>query len=157
MKRIIRLTESDLTRIVKRVINENEEELGKQELEKENFDGNNFKEDQAINNTLNKVPSNLRQQAKDFIYTFKEKIKGKSIKELLALIRDIRVKTKKERKKEKEKKRQEKNLNEQVTLGNIVVLTLPSLLTILSALLIVIVLYTIFGIIQRRKVKKRLK
>ena len=139
MKKIIRLTESDLTRIVKRVILENEEQaLADQELAGKNIDIQQYCSPSTppaiVTKVLDKLPDDLRKKAVDFIRKFANLVKGKSVKELIALKREIKDKTK-----------ASKNLQEQA--GMIViagtVISTQLLLLIGGILLFIILVYII--------------
>ena len=110
MSRIIRLTESDLTRIVKRVINEQDENAQADAVVK-NLNTTEYCKSGPpptwVTNTLNKLPKEKLQEAKDFIKKFANIIKGKTVKELLALRRQI--------KQEKQKVESSGVMNEQLS------------------------------------------
>jgi hypothetical protein len=93
MRRIVRLTESDLSRIVKRVINEQDENAQADEVVK-NLNTTEYCKSGPpptwVTNTLNKLPKEKLQEAKDFIKKFVNIVKGKTVKELLALRRQIK-------------------------------------------------------------------
>jgi predicted naringenin-chalcone synthase len=139
MKKIIKLTESDLTRIVKRVILENEEQsLADQELAGKNIDVQQYcspsTPPRIVTKILNKLPDNLRKKAIDFIKKFANAIKGKSVKELILLKREL-----------KDKKNASKNLQEQAGLIVIAGLTISVelLLLIGGIILFIIIVYII--------------
>ena len=93
MKKIVKLTESDLSRIVKRVINEQDENAQADAVVK-NLNTTEYCKSGPpptwVTNTLNKLPKEKLQEAKDFIKKFANIIKGKTVKELLALRRQIK-------------------------------------------------------------------
>jgi uncharacterized protein YhaN len=109
MKRIIRLTESDLTRIVRRVIVEQDETAQADEVVK-NIDVAQYCSAKSapswVVNILNKLPEDKRQKAKEFIKNFANAVSGKSVKELLSLRKQI--------KQEKQKAESTGNVNEQL-------------------------------------------
>ena len=110
MKKIVKLTESDLSRIVKRVINEQDENAQADEVVK-NLNTTEYCKSGPpptwVTNTLNKLPKEKLQEAKDFIKKFANIIKGKTVKELLALRRQI--------KQEKQKVESSGVMNEQLS------------------------------------------
>jgi len=110
MKKIIKLTETDLTRIVKRVINEQDESAQADAVVK-NLNTTEYCKSGPpptwVTNTLNKLPKEKLQEAKDFIKKFANIIKGKTVKELLSLRKQI--------KQEKQKAESNGVMNEQFT------------------------------------------
>jgi hypothetical protein len=110
MKKIVKLTESDLSRIVKRVINEQDENAQADEVVK-NLNTTEYCKSGPpptwVTNTLNKLPKEKLQEAKDFIKKFANIIKGKTVKELLAIRRQI--------KQEKQKVESNGVMNEQLS------------------------------------------
>ena len=109
MKRVIRLTENDLARIVKKVINEQEETVQADEVIK-NVNVAEYCSSKSapswVTNILNKLPEDKRQNAKNFIKNFANAVTGKSVKELLSFRKQI--------KQEKLKAESNGNVNEQL-------------------------------------------
>jgi len=134
MKKIIRLTESDLTRIVRRVIKEqNETDKTEADAAVGNVDAATYcspNPPSMVSKILNKLPDNLKQEAKDFIKKFASVVKGKSVKELMSIRRQIKA--------EKEKG---ENVNEAIVPIAIAGLVItPSLLIAIGAILLFIII-----------------
>ena len=109
MKKVIRLTENDLARIVKKVIKEQDETAQADEVIKNVNVAEYCSATSApswVVNILNKLPEDKRQKAKEFIKNFANAVSGKSVKELLSLRKQI--------KQEKEKVESTGNVNEQL-------------------------------------------
>ena len=94
MKKVIRLTESDLIRVVKRIVNEQNETAEADNVLK-NVDVATYCSASGVppfvSNILNKLPEDKRQNAKDFIKNFANAVTGKSIKELLSFRKQIKA------------------------------------------------------------------
>jgi hypothetical protein len=94
MKKVIRLTESDLIRVVKRIVNEQNETAEADNVLK-NVDVATYCSASGVppfvTNILNKLPEDKRQTAKDFIKNFANAVTGKSIKELLSFRKQIKA------------------------------------------------------------------
>ena len=146
MKRIIRLTENDLARIVKKVINEQDETAQADELIKNVNVAEYCSATSApswVLNILNKLPEDKRQKAKEFIKNFANAVSGKSVKELLSLRKQI--------KQEKQKAESTGNVNEQ--LAPIIIAGTAISASLLIAIA-VIVLFIIVVIIIGKSSKK---
>lgn len=132
MKRIIRLTESDLTRIVKRVINENEEETEIAKLEAAN---KSYCEGGSMENKLLSKIKSLGTEAKDKLKEIYNNIKGKSIKELFGILRDARKANK-----------ASKKLNEELGAVMIAGVSIPGgIFVMIGALIVILIIVTILG------------
>ena len=132
MKRIIRLTESDLTRIVKRVINENEEEAEIDKLEAAN---KSYCEGGSMENKLLSKIKSLGTEAKDKLKEIYNNIKGKSIKELFGILRDARKANK-----------ASKKLNEELGAVMIAGVSIPGgIFVMIGALIVILIIVTILG------------
>ena len=132
MKRIIRLTESDLTRIVKRVINENEEETEIAKLEDAN---KSYCEGGSMENKLLSKIKSLGTEAKDKLKEIYNNIKGKSIKELFGILRDARKANK-----------ASKKLNEELGAVMIAGVSIPGgIFVMIGALIVILIIVTILG------------
>jgi len=146
MKRVIRLTENDLARIVKKVINEQEETVQADEVIK-NVNVAEYCSSKSapswVTNILNKLPEDKRQNAKNFIKNFANAVTGKSVKELLSFRKQI--------KQEKLKAESAGNMNEQLAPIIIAGVSISASLLIAIA---VIVLFIIVIIIISKSSKK---
>ena len=132
MKRIIRLTESDLTRIVKRVINENEEEAEIDKLEAAN---KSYCEGGSMENKLLSKIKSLGTEAQDKLKEIYNNIKGKSIKELFGILRDARKANK-----------ASKKLNEGLGAVMIAGVSIPGgIFVMIGALIVILIIVTILG------------
>lgn len=139
MKRIIRLTESDLTRIVKRVINENEEEAEIDKLEAAN---KSYCEGGSMENKLLSKIKSLGTEAKDKLKEIYNNIKGKSIKELFGILRDARKANRDARKANKTSKK----LNEELGAVMIAGVSIPGgIFVMIGALIVILIIVTILG------------
>ena len=146
MKTVIRLTENDLARIVKKVINEQEETVQADEVIKNVNVAEYCSATSApswVLNILNKLPEDKRQKAKEFIKNFANAVSGKSVKELLSLRKQI--------KQEKQKAESTGNVNEQ--LAPIIIAGTAISASLLIAIA-VIVLFIIVVIIIGKSSKK---
>lgn len=135
MKRIIRLTESDLTKIVKRVIREQNEKSDADAV-LQNVDVATYcspNPPSMVSKIMNRLPENMRQEAKDFIKKFASAIKGKSIKELISMRKQI--------KSEMQKKEEVNEVVGTIVIGGLVLST--SLLIAIGAILLFIILIVI--------------
>jgi hypothetical protein len=94
MKKVIRLTESDLIRVVKRIVNEQNETAEADNVLK-NVDVATYCSASGVppfvTNILNKLPENKREEAKQFIKTFSNAVSNKSVKELLSIRKQIKA------------------------------------------------------------------
>lgn len=146
MKKVIRLTENDLARIVKRVIKEQDETAQADEVVKNVNVAEYCSATSApswVLNILNKLPEDKRQKAKEFIKNFANAVSGKSVKELLSLRKQI--------KQEKQKAESTGNVNEQ--LAPIVIAGTAISASLLIAIA-VIILFIIVVIIISKSSKK---
>ena len=128
------LTESELTNLVRRVIKEqNESEKVEADAVVGNINPSTYcspNPPSMISNILNKLPGNLQQEAKDFIKKFASVVKGKSVKELISIRKQIKG--------EKEKG---ENVNEAIVPIVIAGLVItPSLLIAIGAILLFIII-----------------
>ena len=146
MKTVIRLTENDLARIVKKVINEQEETVQADEVIK-NVNVAEYCSSKSapswVTNILNKLPEDKRQTAKNFIKNFANAVTGKSVKELLSFRKQI--------KQEKQKAESSGNVNEQ--LAPIIIAGTAISASLLIAIA-VIILFIIVVIIISKSSKK---
>lgn len=146
MKKVIRLTENDLARIVKKVIKEQDETAQADEVIKNVNVAEYCSATSApswVLNILNKLPEDKRQKAKEFIKNFANAVSGKSVKELLSLRKQI--------KQEKQKAESTGNVNEQ--LAPIVIAGTAISASLLIAIA-VIILFIIVVIIISKSSKK---
>ena len=141
MSRIIKLTESDLTRIVKRVINEQDENAQADAVVK-NLNTTEYCKSGPpptwVTNTLNKLPKEKQQEAKNFIKKFANIVKGKSVKELLTLRRQI--------KQEKQKAESNGVMNEQLSGIIIAGVSISATVLIVIAAIIIFIIIAIIVI-----------
>ena len=138
-KRIIRLTESDLTRIVRRVIKEQDETAQADEVVK-NVDVAQYCSAKGVpgwvTKTLNALPADKKEKAIEFIKNFGNAVSGKSVKELINLRRLI--------KQEKEKSQSAGAVNEQLAPIVIAGFSISaSLLIAIGAILLIIIIFLI--------------
>lgn len=146
MKKVIRLTENDLARIVKKVIKEQDETAQADEVVKNVNVAEYCSATSApswVLNILNKLPEDKRQKAKEFIKNFANAVSGKSVKELLSLRKQI--------KQEKQKAESTGNVNEQ--LAPIIIAGTAISASLLIAIA-VIILFIIVVIIISKSSKK---
>lgn len=146
MKKVIRLTENDLARIVKKVIKEQDETAQADEVIKNVNVAEYCSATSApswVLNILNKLPEDKRQKAKEFIKNFANAVSGKSVKELLSIRKQI--------KQEKQKAESTGNVNEQ--LAPIVIAGTAISASLLIAIA-VIILFIIVVIIISKSSKK---
>ena len=146
MKKVIRLTENDLARIVKKVIKEQDETAQADEVVKNVNVAEYCSATSApswVLNILNKLPEDKRQKAKEFIKNFANAVSGKSVKELLSLRKQI--------KQEKQKAESTGNVNEQLAPIFIAGTAISASLLIAIA---VIILFIIVVIIISKSSKK---
>ena len=141
MKTVIRLTENDLSRIVKKVINEQEETVQADEVIK-NVNVAEYCSAKSVpswvTNILNKLPEDKRQPAKSFIKNFGNTVTSKSVKELLNLRKQI--------KQEKQKAESAGNMNEQLAPIIIAGASISaSLLIAIAAIILVIIVVIIIN------------
>jgi len=144
MKKIIRLTERDLTRIVKRVISENEVDNFLSTINVDEYCSGNGTP-KWVTNILNKLPEDMRVKAKEFIKAFGNTISKENfkLKDLLNLRKEIKSKI---------QNAKSQNLNEQ--LAEIVIAGIaisPSLLIAIGA----VILFIIIVVIITRSGKRR--
>lgn len=146
MKTIIRLTENDLARIVKKVINEQEETVQADEVIK-NVNVAEYCSAKSVpswvTNILNKLPEDKRQTAKNFIKNFANAVTGKSVKELLSFRKQI--------KQEKQKAESSGNVNEQ--LAPIIIAGASISASLLIAIAAIILLIIVIIIISKSSKK----
>lgn len=139
MSRIINLTESDLARILKRVIKENENEKIEADKSLEGVDVKQYCSTSGVppfvSKILNSLPNNLKEPAKEFIKKFGNALSNKSIKELINIRKQI-----------KSEKQNAENLNEQLAPIMIAGLAIsPSLLIAIGAILLIIIIFIIIN------------
>jgi hypothetical protein len=139
MKKLIRLTESDLTRIVRRVIKEQDETAQADEVVK-NVDVAQYCSAKGVpgwvTKTLNALPADKKEKAIEFIKNFGNAVSGKSVKELINLRRLI--------KQEKEKSQSAGAVNEQLAPIVIAGFSISaSLLIAIGAILLIIIIFLI--------------
>ena len=139
MKKVIRLTESDLTRIVRRVIKEQDETAQADEVVKD-VDVAQYCSAKGVpgwvTKTLNALPADKKEKAIEFIKNFGNAVSGKSVKELINLRRLI--------KQEKEKSQSAGAVNEQLAPIVIAGFSISaSLLIAIGAILLIIIIFLI--------------
>ena len=138
MKKIIKLTESDLVNIVRRVIKEQETE-SQNALQGVNVDAYCKVKGvpPMVTKILNALPKTLKKQAVDFIKKFGKLVSGKSVKDLIALRKQVKTEM---------QKAKSQNLSEQlapIIIGGLVIS--PSLLIGIGVILLVIIIYSIIN------------
>ena len=141
MKKIVRLTESDLTRIVRRVIKENENEQIEADKFLSNINVNQYCSEKGVpkmvTNILNKLPEGMRVKAKEFIKSFGNAISNKSFKELLNIRKEVKSQI---------QNAESKNLKEQLApimiAGTVIA---PSLLIAIGAIILFIIVIVIIN------------
>lgn len=137
MKRIIKLTERDLTRIVKRVIRENENIESDKLLS--SIDVKQYCSEKGVpkmvTKILNRLPENMRVKAKEFIKAFGNAISNKSVKDLLSIRKNIKSQI---------QNAKSQNLNEQMAEIMILGISIsPSLLIAIGAIILFIIIVVI--------------
>lgn len=142
MKKFIRLTEGDLSRIVKRVINE-QDETSQADAEVKNIDVTQYCSAKGVpgwvTKTLNALPADKREKAKSFIKNFANAVSGKSVKELINLRRQINQ--------EKQKSESSGSVNEQ--LAPIVIAGISISASLLVAIAVILLGIIIFLIVKK--------
>ena len=148
MKKVIRLTENDLARIVKKVIKEQDETAQADEVIKNVNVAEYCSSTSApswVLNILNKLPEDKRQKAKEFIKNFANAVSGKSVKELLSLRKQIK------QEKQKAESSTPTNVNEQ--LAPIVIAGISISASLLIAIAVIILFITVVIIISKSSKK----
>lgn len=94
MKKVIRLTESELIRVVKTIVKEQNETAEADNVLK-NVDVAAYCSSSGVppyvTKVLNALPENKREEAKQFIKTFANAISNKSVRELLTIRKQIKA------------------------------------------------------------------
>jgi len=146
-RRLVRLTESDLTRIVRRVIKEEDETAQADEVVKD-VDVAQYCSAKGVpgwvTKTLNALPADKKEEAIEFIKNFGNAVSGKSVKELINLRREI--------KQQKQKAESAGAINE--NLAPIIIAGVSISASVLIAIAAILLIIIIFLIVKKSSGKK---